>query len=128
MDPMLIFKIQFSFLFLFSHFFICCCGSLLGCFMLIVKWLCWCDIYFVFVLFLNIFFSLRMDGPLFTLLLTMVLNKLRKFLLNMDPISIFQPTFSFSFFLFVVMVYSLLFRVDCEMVVLVYLILFLFFL
>ena len=38
-----------------------------------------------------------MDGLLFTMLLGKVLNKLWKFLLNMDPMFIFKLKFSFSF-------------------------------
>ena len=42
-----------------------------------------------------------MDGLLFTLLLREVLNKLFKFLLNIDPTLIFKPKFSFSFSFFI---------------------------
>ena len=41
-----------------------------------------------------------MDGPLFTLLLGMALNKLLKFLLNMDPMFIFKIQF-FDFLIFI---------------------------
>ena len=101
----------FIFFFFFDFLFVC----FFLFFYLLLLWfyslLFWCDgvwmavccviFVFVFILFLNNFlFCSSMDGLLFTQLLTKVLNKLWKFLLNMDPTLIFKTKFSFSFFFF----------------------------